>query len=195
MKYNDIIEVQVTTDVADFAAEPLTLDQVKRHLNLLFDTSGSAQFDDDDTYLEELVTQCREALEQYLGISMAEKVYKAILRNECGGVELPFGPVTVVTSVKNKDGEDLTSGQTYQLRGNRFKWFEYPCSDYLEVDYIAGYDPTTIPKGLQRALLEEIAFRYNNRGDQTNKLAGENIGLSQGAIELASRYSRKSIVA
>jgi hypothetical protein len=194
MKYNDTIEVQVTTDTASFAAEPVTLVEVKRHLNLLFDTAGSYEFTDDDTYLTDLVSQCRESLEQWLNVGMASKIYKAILRNECGNIEIPFGPVTTLSSIKDVDGNTLTSGTGYTLRGNQFKWIEYPCSCYLEVNYTSGYTPTNIPKGLKRALLEEIAFRYNSRGDQTNRFAGENIGLSQGAMELASKYSRKSLV-
>jgi uncharacterized phiE125 gp8 family phage protein len=195
MRYNDIIEVQVTTDVAAFANEPVTLDEVKRHLNLLFDTTGSYDFDDDDTYLTALVSQCRESVEQWLGISMAAKTYRAILRNECGGIEIPYGPVTGVTSVKDIDGVVLVVTDGYQLRGNQFQWIEKPVSCYIDIVYTSGYTPANIPKGLKHALLEEIAFRYNNRGDQTNKFAGENVGLSQGAMELASRYSRKSIVA
>lgn len=195
MKINDVIEVQVTTDVANLAAEPVTLTQVKRHLNLQFDTLGSYQFDDDDTLLGELIPQCREAMEQYLGLSMAAKTYKAILKNECGDIEIPFGPVTTVTSVLDKDGNALVAGDTYQLRGNQFKWIESPVSCYIEINYTAGYTPANIPKGLVRALLEEIAFRYNHRGDGTNRFAGENIGLCQGAMELCSRYTRKSLVA
>jgi len=195
MRYNDIIEVQVTTDVAGLAAEPVTLDMVKRHLNLLFDTTGSAVFDDDDTYLTDLVTQCRESMEESLNVSMAVKTYRAILRNECGGIEIPYGPVTAITSVKDIDAVLLVDGDTYQLRGNQFKWLESPVSCYVDIIYTSGYTPANIPKGLKRALLEEIAFRYNNRGDGTNKFAGENVGVSQGAMELASKYSRKSLVA
>src|SRR5690349_10277020 len=121
MKYNDVIDVEVTTAVASLAAEPVTLEQVKRHLSLQFDTSGSYQFDDDDTKLEELIVQSREYLEQYTGLSMASKTYKAILRNECGDIEIPYGPITSITSLKNSDGIALVSGTSYRLRGNQFK--------------------------------------------------------------------------
>lgn len=195
MNYNDIIEVQVTTDVANFAAEPLTLVEVKRHLNLLFDTAGSYDFDDDDAYLTALVSECRQAMEERLGISMAAKTYRAILRNECGNIEIPFGPVTSITNVLDKDGVALLDGDTYQLRGLQFKWFESPISCYIDTTYVAGYTPTNIPKGLKRALLEEIAYRYNHRGDGTNRFAGENVGISQGAMEMAAPYTRRSILA
>ncbi len=191
MKYNDIIEVQVT---AGPETEPLTLDEVKRHLNLLFDTAGSYDFDDDDTYLNALIGECRQAMEEILGIGLALKSYRAILRNECGGIEIPYGPISTIGDIKDIDGTLLVDGETYQLRGLEFKWIESPVSCYIDIEYSAGYSTVNIPKGLKRALLEEIAFRYNNRGDQTNKFAGENVGLSQGAMELASRYSRRSLV-
>jgi len=187
MKYNSVIEVQVTTDVASFAAEPVTLIQVKSHLNLLFDTTGSFVFNDDDTYLTQLVSQCRESLEQETGLSLASKIYKAILRNECGDIEIPFGPVTTLTSIKDVDGNTITP----TVRGNQFKWIVCP-SCYLEVNYTSGYTPSNIPKGLVRALLEEIAFRYNNRGDA--QASANNVGICQGAQEKAAPYSRKSIL-
>jgi hypothetical protein len=138
-------------------------------------------------------------LEQAIGVSLAVKTYKAILKNECGDIEIPNGPITAIVSVKDVDGNTLTSGTGYTIKGGHFKWIECPRSCYLEVNYTAGYTPATVPNkipdGLRRALLEEIAFRYQHRGDSTNKFAGENIGICQGAIELAARYSRKSIVA
>jgi hypothetical protein len=186
MKYNDVIEVEVVTDVA---TEPVTLAEVKQHLNLQFDTVGSLDFDDDDTKLTSLITQCREELEQYTGLSFAGKTLKAILRNECGGIEIPAGPVTALTSIKDVDGNTLTAVTGYTVRGNLFKWIEFPCSCYLEVNYTAGY--TVLPSGLKRALLEEIAFRYNNAGDQDQS---KNT-LCNSALELAARYKRTSLIA
>jgi gp6-like head-tail connector protein len=190
MRYNDVIDVEVVTDIT---AEPVTLAEVKRHLSLQFDTSGSYQFDDDDTRITDLITQCREELEQYTGLSFAEKTLKAILRNDCGGIEIPFGPVTALTSVKDVDGNTLTATTQYTARGNQFKWIEFPCSCYLEVNYTSGY--TALPAGLKRALLEEIAFRYKNAGDQEQQFANGTVTLCQSALELAARYSRKSLIA
>lgn len=191
MRYNDVIEVQVVTEPT---TEPVTLTEAKRHLNLLFDTSGSYEFDDDDTYLTDLITQCRERVEQQIGVSLAEKTLKAILRNDCGGIEIPFGPVNTITDLKDEDAVEITS-DNYKLRGNLFKWIESPCDCYIEVNYEAGYSETTIPKALKRAILEEIAFRYNHRGDETNQFAGENIGICKASMELAAPYTRKSLVA
>jgi uncharacterized phiE125 gp8 family phage protein len=189
MKYNDVIEVQVVTDVA---TEPVTLAEVKRHLNLQFDTSGSYEFDDDDTKITDLITQCRQGLEQYTGLSFASKTLRAIVRNDCGGIEIPCGPVTSLTSIKDVDGVTLTAATQYTVRGNQFKWIEYPTSCYLEINYVAGY--AALPAGLKRALLEEIAFRYTNAGDQQQQFATADVTLCKSALELAARYKRTSLI-
>lgn len=197
MKYNDVIEVQVVTDASGIEDEPVNLTEAKRHLNLVFDTSGSYAFNDDDTYLTDLITQCREAIEQRIGVTLARKTLRAILRNDCGNIEIPFGPIIDtgdIGELKDENGE-LIETDDYTIRGNLFKWIETPVSCYIEVNYDAGYDADTIPKALKRAILEEIAFRYNHRGDETNQFAGENIGICKGAMELAAPYSRKSLVA
>lgn len=195
MKYNDVIEAQVVTDVAGFSDEPVTLEEIKRHLNLQFDTSGSYDFTDDDTKLQEIAKSSREVIEQYTGVSMASKTLKAIIRNECGNIEIPFGPVTTLTSIKDADGVSLTSGTTYIVRGNQFRWIESPRACYLEVNYTAGYTKLTIPAGLKRALLEQIAFDYANAGDQQREYATANVSICESALAKAFPYSRKSLVA
>lgn len=190
MKYNDVIEVEVVTDLE---TEPVTLVEVKQHLNLQFDTAGSYEFDDDDTKLTALITQCREELERYTGLSFAPKTLKAILRNDCGDIEIPSGPVAAITNIKDVDGNELTVTTQYVVKGNKFKWIESPLSCYLEVNYTAGYE--TLPAGLKRAMLEEIAFRYANAGDQQQQYAAATVSLCQSALELASMYKRTSLIA
>jgi uncharacterized phiE125 gp8 family phage protein len=193
MLYNDVIDIQIVTDVASMADEPVTLEEVKRHLNLQFDTSGSYDFDDDDTKLQDIIKQSRELLEQYTGVSMAVKTYRAILRNECGGMAIPFGPVTSITSVKDRDGVVLVAGQTYKFIGSLYE-FESPISCYIEVEYTAGYTPTNIPQGLKRALLEQIAWNYVNAGDQQQQFASGTVAICESALAKAAPYSKRAWV-
>lgn len=193
MLYNDVIDIQIVTDVANMVAEPVSLAEVKKHLNLQFDTSGSYEFDDDDTKLEDIIKQSRALLEQYTGVSMAVKTYRAVLRNECGGMSIPFGPVTSVTEVKDRDGVVLVADQTYKFIGSLYE-FESPISCYIEVTYTAGYTPDNIPNGLKRALLEQIAWNYVNAGDQQQQFATGNIAICESALAKAAPYSRRAWV-
>lgn len=193
MLYNDVIDIQIVTDVASMSDEPVTLEEVKRHLNLQFDTSGSYEFDDDDTKLEDLIKQSRELLEQYTGVSMAVKTYRAVLRNECGGMAIPFGPVTSITSVLDVDGNTLVANQGYKLTGSLYE-FQSPLSCYINVTYVSGYTPENIPAGLKRALLEQIAWNYVNAGDQQQQFANGSIAICESALAKAAPYSRRAWV-
>lgn len=190
MKYNGTIgKVQVTTDLS---SEPLTLQEVKRHLNLSFDTAGSFDLTDDDTYLTELITEVRADMEELLGLSLGVKTLTAELRNECGGIEIPFGPVISITSITDEDGNVLVADTDYKTHGLDFPKILWPTYDYLLIIYQAGYE--TIPPGLKRALKEEIAYRYNSRGDEENRYRSQVVGVSQGARDLAFKYSRKTFI-
>jgi uncharacterized phiE125 gp8 family phage protein len=195
MRYNDVIETEIVTDVSSFDDEPGTLEEIKQHLNLQFDTTGSIEFNDDDTKLMDIAKSSREVIENYTGVSMASKTYKAILRNDCGGIEIPFGPITSLTNIKDVDGNALTANTNYTVRGNKFKWIDFPCSCYLEVNYVAGYTKDNIPAGLKRAWLEQIAFDYVNAGDQQQQYAAATVSICESAIEKAAPYKRKSMIA
>jgi hypothetical protein len=182
MQYNDVREVEVITDVV---TEPVTIDEVKRQLNLLFSSDGSFQFDDDDNYLNELIPRCREILEQYTGLSFATKTLRAIIRNECGGTEIPGGPITGTPTIKDQDGSSLTS---IVLSGNQFKVIDTKAC-YLDIEYTAGYEAGKLPKGLVKALVELIAWAYNHRGEEIN------VAYCQQAMESAAPFKRTSWIA
>lgn len=176
MRFNEVIEHEVITDLL---SEPVTLADLKRHLNMLFETEGSYEFNDDDDYLTGLITASRKYLERYTGLSFGPKVIVAVVRNELGGVELPYGPVIGITSVKDEDGEDVD----YKATGLNFKRISSPQSRYLQVTYSAGYE--TLPEDLQRAILEECAFRYSFRGGEEKPE-----GYCKSSLNLSSPYKR-----
>lgn len=181
MQYNDIREVEVVS----IGTELNILNAVKRQLNLLFDSSGSFEFNDDDTYLNELITRCREQVEQYTGLSLITKTLRAIIRNECGGVELPYGPVTTISAFKDQDGTALSD---ITVLGNQFKFIETK-SCYLDVTYDAGYTFDKLPAGLLKAVIELVVWCYNHRGEEPN------IAICEQSLASAAPYKRTSWIA
>ena len=155
MEYNALISVEVIVDVS---AEPVTLQEVKQHLNMEFDTDGSYDFADDDTYLMDTITDAREALERVTGYSMAPKTLSATINNSLGGSDLPYGPVISITSVIDDEGETVDA----ETQGGKI----VTCGSYQVVEYEAGYE--TLPASLRRALLDEIAWMYNHRGEEND---------------------------
>lgn len=185
MKYNDNSDWHVS---AETGGEPVTLDEVKAQLSLKFETSGSFEFTDDDNFITQLIGVAREACEDYAGISIKHKTIFATLRNECGGVVIPKGPVYQIDEAVDRDNNDLA----LTTDGNLFPRIITPKCDYINVQYTAGYaalgaDYARLPKAIKQAVIVETAWRYINRGE--NNDAG--IGSAQ-ARQLLAPYNKKS---
>lgn len=179
MRYNDNSNWYVS---AETGAEPVTLDELKAHLNMSFD--GSASYDDDDDYLCTLINYVRDFVERYCGVSIKAKTIVAELRNECGGVDLPGSPVYSVISAVDRDSVAVT----LSITGDKFKTIDAPVTDYIKVTYYAGYmkfGNSYVPRALKQAILEECAYRYENRG------LGEGV-MSESAKMLLSSFKKKS---
>lgn len=158
--------------------EPVTLTEAKAQCIVTYS--------DDDTLLTNLITICRRAVENYCNISIAAKTITLVadLFNEW---ELPYGPVTGIQSVQTRTSTQgsglptyttLTSG--WGLDGTEFLTFipasgidaigNYPIATNFgvapyryKIQYTAGWPDS--PEDLRQAILTEIAYRYENRGD------------------------------
>ena len=158
--------------------EPVSLDEAKAQLIV----TGT----DDDNFIDGLITICRKAVENYCNISIAAKTITLVadLFNEW---ELPYGPVTGIQSVQTRTSTQgsglptyatLTSG--WGLDGTEFLTFipasgvdaigNYPIATNFgvapyryKIQYTAGWPDC--PNDLRQAILTEIAYRYENRGD------------------------------
>jgi len=111
--------------------------------------------------------------------------------------QLPHGPVTAVLSVTNvTDSGQITMGvlnTNYFLRGTQFKEIKTNgfCETLIVVystGWVNGQGAFYCPYDLKRAILEEIAFRYTNRGDQRQRYATANPGVCDGARAWAKQY-------
>jgi hypothetical protein len=135
------------------------------------------------------MSRCRVRLEKFTGCSFGEKDCRAILRNEKGGIELPYGPIRSVQCPLDADGDEI-SGK--KLRGIMFKWLDGPTCTYIDIRYRAGYE--VLPDDLKRAIMEEVAFRYKYRGDIAQEFANEKPGVCAGAKVLALPYRRQTML-
>lgn len=183
---NYIRDVKITTGSV---TEPVDLDDdVKPHLII--------DHTDDDDKLESLIAQCRKAIENYTGVSMVTHTV-VVTADLCEEIELPQGPVNVISTVKFRTGTDnagaaeydtLTAVNDYTTDGSDFIRL---CS-LREGRHLITYTTKAIAnmEDLKLALLNEIAFRYENRGDQVKQYATENPAICEAARVLADPYRR-----
>jgi uncharacterized phiE125 gp8 family phage protein len=146
-------------------SEPITINDVKKWCNIELD------FTYYDALLTALITAARQYCEAYVGHSLIPRTITATLRNDLGNVRLPFGPAGNVLHVYGSDGTTEITTDNYTITGTSIKRIKYPvtddCNETITVEYEAGY--TTLPDVFKTAIEMQVAYMFQNRGDEENK--------------------------
>ncbi len=172
MKQNLLLEPPVFSDESD--TEPVSLLEAKNWLKI--------DVDDDDNLVTDIITAARQQCEHYLKISLIERTITARLINDLNNIELPYGPVDEVSEVKDAD-DNVIDTDNYTVRGVAFKTLDYTgisavsvtvngpsgCNNELTVTYTAGYAAEDVPKYFKNAILNQIAWLYEHRGDELSE--------------------------
>src|ERR1044072_3202563 len=159
-------------DLPSEVTEPITLQEAKNWLKI--------EVSDDDSLIEALIIAARQACEGYTALSFVEREVTAILKNELGNIRLPYGPVNEIISMHDAYDEEIIE-DNYTVRGDTVKYILSPLSCWLKVTYNAGY--SVLPKQFKTAVLMQIAWLYQHRGD-----AMDNDALSPDAKILLKPY-------
>lgn len=147
--------------------EPATLAEAK--------TQCIVDHTDDDALITSLITRARVQVENKTRLSLVEKT--VVLTVELKGCfKLPFGPIRSITTIERRQGftdDDpdwvpLTSDE-YRTEGADFITIISPVCGTYRVSYTVGYTDSAglfpIEEGLKDAVLAQVAFLYENRGD------------------------------
>lgn len=150
--YNAVLDVEFS---GENPVEPVTLQEAKDWCRI--------DINDDDALITSLITAARTICEKTCNISFITRTVTARLNNGLGGMFLPYGPVIgEITSIKNDDAIDIDSNN-FAIKNSSFKQVYSPYNTVVIVVYNAGY--TTLPGNLRTALLNQIAWMYDNRGE------------------------------
>lgn len=150
--YNRVVDYQLTEGTV---IEPVTLAEAKSYARCL---TGTAE----DTLFNILISAARNSIEKFTGLSLVEKSVKVSFMNPAGYFELPYGPVTNDPVIKDSNGLVITP----TVIGYDFPVIQDAFYDYATAEYTVGY--TTIPVELKVAILDQITFLYENRGDNSD---------------------------
>lgn len=123
-------------------------------------TSLISSFDYDDTLLTDLIWAAVKKLEKYLGVSICARTWKCQFTNGAGDIELPYGPVTDITSLTYKDGTAVDEDD-YETTGFDFLSIDTLFTDRMIIIYEAGYED--LPEEIELAIKQCVYFWYENR--------------------------------
>lgn len=169
---NKIVDLAITENSP---TEPVTRAEVKKHC--IVDEDSTV----DDDLFDDLIIQCRKRLENYCNISIVEKNI-VLISDWTREQQLPMPPIKAINDIKVKTGVATGGGAEYETP-NTYSTdgglFDMSGCYRLKITYTTGM--TTVPEDLKLALLNEIAYRYENRGDQSG-------GVSDGALKLVQPY-------
>lgn len=167
MANNFIYDIKDITTESNDPSEPVTLQEMKDYLRLegFTDTDESttdslSDFDFDNTLITNMIVAARKKIERFCGVSLVFHSWKVLLTNECGDIELPYGPVQDLTSITYKSG-DAVDADVIETRGFDFLHLEEPKSDKMIVIYDAGYEDC--PEELALAIKQMVGHWYENR--------------------------------
>lgn len=146
---------------SESSTESVSVAEAKAHLYI---EVGNSDF---DSLLTTLIKEVREYIEEITCLGLISRTVTCYIDYE-SAFNIPFAPVTSFTSASLKTGintyEAKTINQDFEVENGLF--ISYIGGWRFKLIYVAGYTSSTIPVGLKLAFLNEIAKRFEHRGDQ-----------------------------
>ena len=168
-----VIDYELTED-GYYSEEPVSLDLAKQYCRIL---TGDAE----DDLINLFIASARLAIERITGLSLVSKVAQVMMLPVQQGFEVPFGPVTsAITWV-----DENQTGSSIETIGFDFPKTSTPYSIVTTATYTCGYTSDNVPKELKNAILFQVNYLYENRGDNSDQGT-----VCKAAGNLARKYSR-----
>lgn len=155
--FNAVLDLRLLLE-SENINEPVTLEEVKTWLKI----DGTFN----DSLIEDmLIPMSRAQLEKELNVSLISRNVTADIRYEVGdsGFILPMGPATGNIAATDINGDEIDEAN-YEIRAMGKDLALMTHYSFITLNYEAGYDP--VPPDIKLKLLEKIAYKFRNKGDQ-----------------------------
>lgn len=159
--------------------EPVTLAEARAFCKL-------EEIETEDDLLTEMITAARQGFEKAAQISIIEKSVVLWFSNPEGMYPLPAGPVQTFDALYDYQDEEIVAAD-YELIGSMYPKLKSPVQCFMKAEYTVGM--TAVPKDIKQAILEQIYFLYEERGNEGDK------PLCDKAWMVAQRWNRYGFVA
>lgn len=168
-----VIDFTLTED-GYYSEEPVSVELAKQYCRIL---TGNLENDLVGLFIQ----SARRAVEQVTGLSLVPKSAEVMMICPQEGFEIPFGPVT--SDITFVDIDSQSSSQS--TIGFDFPKTRYPYNVVTTATYTCGYPEGQVPPELKNAILFQVSFLYENRGDNSDTAQ-----LCPAAWKICQKYSR-----
>lgn len=158
--------------------EPISVAEVKEHCRISYD------FEDDDNYIDSLITVVRQSTEEFLHRALITQTWQVYMDawTKTNYIRLPFGSLQSVTHVKYTDTDSTTTtwdtdeyntdtysdiGRVVLEYGYTFPTTTLHPQNPIEIQFVCGYGDNSddVPTPILHAILIKVAEHYENRED------------------------------
>lgn len=173
--------------------EPVTLEEVKRHLRLAVSAAQASGYDEEDDWFERTIPAARRMIEQELARVLITQTWDVYYDRWPWGrfIELPYPPLvsaTVTYRLEDDTGYDNTLTDVITdiieepgrvVLDTNDSWPTgtlYPVNP-IKVEIVCGYGvASAVPSGIKSAILLQISDLYEERGDTLIGTISKNLG-------------------
>lgn len=128
---------------------------------MMFRNHGSLK--ESDSFLIDVLKLAIHNIESRASISILKKTWKIIHNNHY--INLSYGPVCDILSMKNSKGVDLTPISKTRIHDNMMLTFEEGLG-FITVFYTTGYDACNLPECLKNTIEQEFWKVYYDNESQ-----------------------------
>jgi len=168
-------------------ADPITLEQAKKHLEV--------QHDDDDDMIAEMLAAAVDYVETFTGKNLSEKLVKHEVSAFGRHVRLFRGPIQ---SIERVEYDPISGGAPVEFTGHRFfngrlltaAGYYFPAAAAVRITYIAGFKPGEMPPALGHAVKLLLAHFYSSREAATDRPVTE---IPMGVASLMRAHRNRSL--
>ena len=147
--------ISVDIKRAETANIPVSLCEMKEWLKL------DPDIEEDDSLIEKLILSALDRIEHYVGLVLADSHITAMYQkggygydSGYGIFEISYGPVTTESMEANG------------FVGTEISPYLHTFSDSLTLTYDSSWGSRGVPEWAKEAIKTEVAYRYENRGDE-----------------------------
>lgn len=182
------------------ATEPVTLEEVKRHLRLAVSAAQASGYSEEDEWFTRSIATARRMVEQELARALITQTWDVYYDRWPSNrfIELPYPPLVsaavtyrleddsgydntftdIITDIIEEPGRIVLAADEYWPTGTL-----YPVNP-IKVEIVCGYGAANdVPNGIRSAILLKLSDLHEERGDTLIGTISKNLGAMDALLQ------------